>query len=132
MSLQSGLLPKYATITETILRFFENVVTNTACDDVAVSKELAVFFNKISAGLAQHKNVLNGSISNEDRKRIMDVLGEAGSNYRSTIYENRFSGDKQTISKQDLINMKACRTGLDSFVRQTNNTDEPQSVKIKL
>ena len=92
------------------LRFFENVVTNTACDDVAVSKELAVFFNKISAGLAQHKNVLNGSISNEDRKRIMDVLGEAGSNYRSTIYENRFSGDKQTISKQDLISFMSNAT----------------------
>ena len=92
------------------LRFFENVVTNTACDDVAVSKELAVFFNKISAGLAQHKTVLNGSISNEDRKHIMDVLGEAGSNYRSTIYENRFSGDKQIISKQDLISFMSNAT----------------------
>ena len=33
----------------------------------------------------------------------MDILGEAGSLYRNTIYDNRFSGDKEVVTKEDLM-----------------------------
>ena len=45
---------------------------------------------------------MNGAISDRDRKKVLDLLGEAGSLYRNTIYENRFSGDKETVTKEDI------------------------------
>ena len=85
------------------LRFFETVVTNSQSTDFYISKELRVFFTQVTDGLQQHKSLLNGTISDAERKSVMDVLGEAGSLYRNTIYDNRFSGDKEIVTKEDLV-----------------------------
>lgn len=85
------------------LRFFETVVEKSESTDFHISKELHLFFNQVTAGLQEHKSLLDGTISDRDRKRIMDVLGEAGSLYRNTIYDNRFSGDKDVVTKEDLV-----------------------------
>lgn len=85
------------------LRFFETVIINSNESEVLISKELKEFFYQIKDALKQHSSLLNGSISDKDRKAVMDALGEAGSVYRNTIYDNHFSGDKETISKEDLI-----------------------------
>lgn len=85
------------------LRFFETVVTNSQSTDFYISKELRVFFNQVTDCLQQHKSLLNGTISDAERKSVMDVLGEAGSLYRNTIYDNRFSGDKEIVTKEDLV-----------------------------
>ncbi len=34
---------------------------------------------------------------------MMDALGEAASLYRNTIYDNRFSGDKESLSKREIL-----------------------------
>ena len=85
------------------LRFFESVVSNSASTDIYISKELRLFFNQVTTGLQHHKSLLNATISDVDRKSIMDILGEAGSLYRNTIYDNRFSGDKEVVTKEDLM-----------------------------
>ena len=106
------------------MRFFENVVAKTACENIDVSIELVEFFDKISLGLAQHKSLLNDSISNVERKRIMDILGEAGSAYRSKIYNNRFTGDKHPISKQSLLSfMTDALAFLEHAIEANKRTD---------
>lgn len=85
------------------LRFFETVVTNSNFSDVQISKELREFFTQVKEALEHHTGLLDGNISDKDRKAVMDALGEAGSIYRSTIYDKRFSGDKEAISKEDLV-----------------------------
>ena len=85
------------------LRFFESVVTKSESADFHISKELHLFFNQVTTGLQEHKSLLSGSISDVDRKSLMDVLGEAGSLYRNTIYDNRFSGDKNILSKEGIM-----------------------------
>jgi hypothetical protein len=106
------------------LRFFETVVEKSESTDFHISKELHLFFNQVIAGLQEHKSLLNGTISDRDRKRIMDVLGEAGSLYRNTIYDNRFSGDKEVVSKATLLSfLKTATSYLEHSIAANKRTD---------
>ena len=85
------------------LKFFEDTVSKTALESVDISEELVLFFNEIVATFDENQNLLAGKISDKDRKKVLDGLGNAGSNFRNTIYENGFSSNKGTISKTDLL-----------------------------
>jgi hypothetical protein len=54
--------------------------------------------------LESYKDTLKGKISDNDRKLILDGLGQAGSDYRMNIYSNGFSGSRKNVSKTDLLN----------------------------
>ena len=86
------------------LNFFQEVVSNSELDTVEISEELTLFFNEVVATLDSNKHLLAGKISDRNRKIVLDGVGNAGSNYRTTIYENGFSSNKGTISKDDLLN----------------------------
>ena len=85
------------------LRFFENMIETSFEMDVPISKELNQLFGQVNDALEQHKNLLGSSFSDVDRKTLMDALGEAGSQYRNTIYDKRFSGEKEMVSKATLL-----------------------------
>lgn len=84
------------------LRFFENMIDTSVEIDAPISKELHVLFSQVNDALEQHKNLLGGSFRDVERKMLMDALGEAGSQYRETIYDTRFSGEKEIVSKAAL------------------------------
>ena len=52
----------------------------------------------------EFQDVLDGKISDAVRKNILDGLGIAGSNFRSTIYEHGFKNLKKEITKAELLN----------------------------
>ena len=79
------------------------MIATSAEMNALISKELHVLFSQINSALEQHKSLLDGSFSDEVRKALMDALGEAGSHYRQTVYEKRFSGEKEIISKAALL-----------------------------
>ncbi|KGL63852.1 hypothetical protein [Polaribacter sp. Hel1_85] len=85
------------------INFFEKVVTKSTTEEVEISSELATFFNEVVATFNQNKNILSGSVSDTERKTVLDGLGEAGSAFRTAIYENGFSSDRSTISKTELL-----------------------------
>ncbi|NNK76289.1 MAG: hypothetical protein HKP42_09540, partial [Maribacter sp.] len=85
------------------LNFLEGVIKNVPDDDNVVSKELAGFFNKVLSTLNENEQILSGKVSDKERKTVLDGLGNAGSAYRTGIYEHGFSSDKDTISKTDLL-----------------------------
>jgi len=86
------------------LSFFDRIITKSNFEKVTISKEMAEFFEDINLTLAKHKTMLSGRINDKDRSAVLDGLGNAGSNYRTTIYENSFSGKKQYLSKKNLLN----------------------------
>ena len=86
------------------LNFFQGVVSNSELDTVEISEELAVFFNEVLATLDSNKHLLAGKISDKDRKTVTDGVGTAGSIFRTSIYENGFSSNKNHVSKSDLLN----------------------------
>jgi len=63
-----------------------------SADAIAVSSAVASAFTRVNAILEAHAGLLNGAISDEDRKRVLDALGQAGSDYRQDVYANGLSG----------------------------------------
>jgi len=106
------------------LNFFEGVVKNMSDEDNEVSKELAEFFNKVLATLNKNEKILSGKVSDKDRKTVLDGLGNAGSYYRTGIYVNGFSSDKDTITKNDLIRfLKISKKYLDHSIDANKRDD---------
>jgi hypothetical protein len=84
------------------LNFFDKVVSHANIEATEISQELLTFFNQVLETLEAHQTLLSGSISNKDRKTVLDGLGEAGSAYRTTIYSESFTGKKESISMDKL------------------------------
>ena len=85
------------------LNFFETIVENMSAEDTEISKELSFFFNKVVITFNENIQLLTGNISDTDRKKVLDGLGNASCDYRSTIYKNGFSNDKKSITKNELL-----------------------------
>jgi len=84
------------------LKFFEAITEKSPDSEVVVSKEMKDFFSKVATVLSSNTNLLSGSINDQQRKLVTDGLGVAGSDFRSEIYQNGFSGDKETISLDEI------------------------------
>ncbi|WP_142784518.1 hypothetical protein [Changchengzhania lutea] len=85
------------------LNFMEGVVENMPYEQNEISIELVEFFDKVQITFNENLYILTGKVSNKDRKTVLDALGNAGSDFRNTIYENDFSSDKAIITKSDLL-----------------------------
>jgi hypothetical protein len=84
------------------LKFFNDVLSTTNVKEAEISRELVEFFNEVSSTLRNHQYLLSGKINDGERKNILDKLGQAGSKYRSQIYNQTFSGRKENLSINDL------------------------------
>lgn len=84
------------------LSFFKEVLAASDVKNARVSAELLDFLNGVSQTLNQHVHLLAGKINDADRKRILDGLGKAGSAYRTQIYSQSFSGNKQAVSLDEI------------------------------
>lgn len=80
------------------LKFLKPIIADLPGSEVKVSDELRTKFNGLLNVLKEHKDLLNGSVSDEMRKVITDGLGNAGSQYRDQVYDHGFSGKKTTVS----------------------------------
>lgn len=80
------------------LNFFEKILGDVETDTVSISSELKSFFDSLAKTLDGNRNILSDSISDKDRKTVMDGLGQAGSDYREIIYKTGFSGEKNQLS----------------------------------
>ena len=63
-----------------------------SAETLEVSSAVATAFNRVSTILQDHAGLLNGAISDEERKSVLDALGQAGSDYRQEVYANGLSG----------------------------------------
>ena len=84
------------------LTFFEEVVDNNDMNLVLVSEEIKQFFDEVVETFETYEHILEGKISDEDRKSVLDGLGNAGSTYRTLIYENGYTGAKKSIEKIEI------------------------------
>jgi hypothetical protein len=83
--------------------FFEGIVKEMPIKKVAISQELFLFFKEVISTFEKYQHLLVRKISNEERKSILDGLGNAGSKYRITIYENGFKSLKKDITTNELL-----------------------------
>src|SRR6056300_1454065 len=83
------------------LGFMDGLLAD-AGEEVKISAELATFFTSVKTTLESHQNLLTGSISDADRKRVLDGVGEPASAYRKRIYEKGFSRTFTSVSLADV------------------------------
>ncbi len=85
------------------LHFFQIELGKDTSHAISISEELADFFKRTYETFTKHQSLLSASINDRDRKTVMDGLGKAASDYRDQIYQNGFSGTKQSLPLQDLL-----------------------------
>ncbi len=107
------------------LNFFEALIQNNTMEEVLVSEEIKVFFDAVVKTFEANKHLLSGKISDEERKTILDGLGNAGSEYRAAIYSNGFTGEKTAVEKSELQHFCNLTTNfLEHTIRANKRTDD--------
>ncbi len=105
--------------------FFQKLLKQSDTATYEISEELVVFLYSVVKSLTSHKDVLSSAISNADRKRIMDALGGAGSTFREQIYDQRFSGNQDKVSKQEVLEfIEISLQFIDHSIKANKRTDE--------
>lgn len=84
------------------LKFFQQILENSNQETIKISNEMVEFYHAFRENLIAFQPLLSGTISNEDRKKILDTLGIAASEYRFQIYNSGFWGKKRTHSMEGL------------------------------
>jgi hypothetical protein len=85
-------------------KFFESIITISEMSTVEISSELAVFLEEVVKTLKNNLHLLDGRISDRDKKLILDGLGTAGSNFRNQVYKNGFTNTRTAIAKETILN----------------------------
>lgn len=82
--------------------FFQEVLKENSTQEVEISNEVLEFFNRVYDAFETNKGLLKGAINDKNKKKILDAVGMAGSDFRTQIYEQAFSGRKSLLSMDKL------------------------------
>jgi hypothetical protein len=88
------------------LTFCQELLRDAAGEKFALSAEVADFLEKLNQILSRHRGLLSGKITDQLRKRVVDDLGSAGSDYRQRIYAG-FSRRKTQFTGRRLLDFFA-------------------------
>jgi hypothetical protein len=86
-------------------RFFQQMLQQSAQQEIQLSTEVAGFLEQISTAMNKHAAMLTKPVSDTDRRLVCDDLGAAGEQYRSTIYTFGFSGEKKKGTKEQILKL---------------------------
>ncbi len=85
------------------LKFWAERFNESLCREIPVSEEVETLFSRIFHLLAENTTLLETGFSNLERRHFTDCLGEAGSDYRTSIYGKSFSGRKKVVQVKALF-----------------------------
>jgi hypothetical protein len=104
--------------------FFKGVLERTSLERVSISSELMEFYREIREVLEERAPLLNGKISDADRRKVMDALGQAASDYRMHIYNSSFWSAKRSISIEGLLSFtNAALAHIDHTIKANERDD---------
>ncbi|MDX5320284.1 MAG: hypothetical protein LPK45_04315, partial [Bacteroidota bacterium] len=84
------------------LIFLQKQIANKSSERIALSNELIIFYKKVRETFQENIGLLENGINDEEKKTILDAIGQAGSHYREHIYKRGFWGEKRTVSYEGL------------------------------
>ncbi len=84
------------------LKFCRSLFQMAETDQISVSEAVAEMFFAIQQVFETHRHLLSGPISDTARKKILDQLGQAGSDYRNAVYRG-FSERKRELTPGELM-----------------------------
>ncbi|MCJ7548841.1 MAG: hypothetical protein MUQ30_04070, partial [Anaerolineae bacterium] len=83
------------------IAFYKNLVAGVDAD-VAVTQEVHRLLTAMGTVLEAHRPTLQGGFTDEERRVVMDGLGQASSDYRRQIYEHGVSGEFASLDRNAL------------------------------
>ncbi|MCU0342611.1 MAG: hypothetical protein MUF28_02175 [Ignavibacterium sp.] len=98
------------------VNFIKELLNESSKNKFYLSNEIAEFFNGINGVIFEVYKSGKGVKGGRDRKYIVDQLSIAGSEYRTKIYLQGFTGEKQEISTANILEF--CDSSL-SLIDQT-------------
>ena len=104
--------------------FFVDFLEASNLESAEVSAEIFAFFEQLDESLQAFRGILDGSISDAERKSFLDHVGAAGSDYRLDFYANGFSGKRASLPIARLISfLKSGKRYADHSI-QLNERDD--------
>jgi hypothetical protein len=84
------------------LKYFQRLFRHTPQQSFNISSDLIELYKGIFNTFEKYQNLLSNKINDDNRKLIVDSLGQKVSSYRNKIYENRISGKKGMLELEEL------------------------------
>ena len=92
--------------------------------EVMVSEEVVTLFQRMNDTLRKYQPLLAGSLSDKNRREILDALGSAASHYRQQIYAQSFSGNKRALPIANVKSFSSlCLAWLDHTIHANKRED---------
>jgi hypothetical protein len=82
--------------------FYRELFKKSGFDEISIGVEIQDLYLKISEILHRSIDLLDGSFTDEQRRFMMDALGQAGSEYRWNYYSQGVSGEEKQVATKDL------------------------------
>jgi hypothetical protein len=87
------------------MKFMTQLVSGHQDESHQISREIALWLRATKTVLEQHQGVLQANeVSEQDRRRILDSLGEVFSEYRDQVYDGGLSG-KESIAVEEITEL---------------------------
>lgn len=83
--------------------FWQSLLNGVEDSNMSVSSEVYNLFEAVFSILSEYSSKLNTPFSDRERRDMMDLLGQSGSDYRWNIYQQGFSGEFEPISVSKLM-----------------------------
>ena len=107
------------------LKFFQKLLDTSTLETIKISNEMVEFYHAIRENLIEFKPLLDAPIDNQNRKKIMDALGQAASEYRFQVYNSGFWGKKRTHSMDGLRNFtQVCLDFIEHSIKANQREDK--------
>jgi len=106
------------------IHFMIELFSASADANMEITEEMADLLKAIDEGLKNHKSLLNKGFNDKQRKMLVDLLGNAGSDFRIKTYKG-FSGKRTSVKKQYLIEFfKTAQNFVDQSIAVNKRADK--------
>lgn len=82
--------------------FCRELLQKSGIHSMEVSSEIQMLFTQIFQVLTEYRAVLSGSFTDQQRRAMMDGLGQAGSDYRWNYYSGGLSGETAQVERSEM------------------------------
>jgi hypothetical protein len=106
------------------LAFYREFLQQSTLGSVQLSAEVRRLYTEIFQILTGFQGILTGSFSDEQRRAMMDRLGQAGNDYRWNYYSNGFSGQSAQLPIPELVGFLDLAQEYVEHTLQANKRDD--------
>ncbi len=106
------------------IQFCKDIFQQSAHQNFQIRSEIHQLFYKIRQILEHYQGLLDSTFNDQQRYRMMEELGQAGSQYRWTLYSQGFSEALSELSVSDLVSFfEITQRYIDHTLRSNKRSD---------